>query len=215
MTSGKWPQRTKAVKSIPLVGEDMIPSGVLSRNLRESCPFYMRKKQWVSLGRGVCQLSSGPLEENRGVGDSARTTRSSTRRDAFLTPDAEQAVCTASTLRFYFTLFFVWVYSARSVSGSAVLHWYRRYATAKLSVRHPAALEFERSEADEKTWTTFPSTMRIKERTRPPRAGAWSSDQWWQSTLDARTNESNLDAVVVLDGLGMYRQHVWIEICVG
>ena len=62
--------------------------------------------------------------------------------------------CTASTLRFYLTVFLVWVYSARSVSGSAVLHWYRRHSTAKLSVRHSAALDLERRESDEKTWTT-------------------------------------------------------------
>ena len=43
--------------------------------------------------------------------------------DALLTPDAEEAVCTASALMLYMTVFIVWVYSARSVSGSAVLHW--------------------------------------------------------------------------------------------
>ena len=42
--------------------------------------------------------------------------------DAFLTPDAEEAVCTASTLRLCLTVFQVWVHSSRSVSGSAVLH---------------------------------------------------------------------------------------------
>ena len=52
--------------------------------------------------------------------------------------------------------------SARSVSGSSVLHWYRRYVIAKLSVHHSAAVDLERSESDEKTWTTVPSTMRIK-----------------------------------------------------
>ena len=95
--------------------------------------------------------------------------------DAFLTPSAEEAVCTAPMLRFYLTMFLVCVFSARSVSGSAVLHWYRRQRS---SVRHPAALGLERSESDEKTWTTVPSTMRMKERTRPPRAGTWSSDAW-------------------------------------
>ena len=44
--------------------------------------------------------------------------------DAFMTPDAEVAVCKASTLMLHMTVFFVWVDSARFVSGSAVLHWY-------------------------------------------------------------------------------------------
>ena len=63
----------------------------------------------------------------------------------FLTPDAERTACTVSTLRLCLTLFLVWVYSTRSVSGSAVLHWYRRYVTVKLSVHHSAVVDFEQS----------------------------------------------------------------------
>ena len=76
---------------------------------------------------------------------------------AFLTPDAE-----ASTLRFPLAVFFVWVNRTQSVSGSAVLHWYRRCVIAKLSVRHSAAVDLERSESVEKTWTTVPCTWRTK-----------------------------------------------------
>ena len=79
-----------------------------------------------------------------------------------MTPDAKEAVCTASMLMLYLTVFFVWVDSARSVSVSAVLHWYRRCVTAKLSVRHSAAVDLESRESDEKTWTTVPSTMTTK-----------------------------------------------------
>ena len=49
----------------------------------ESCPFHLRKK-WVSLGRRVCLLSSGPREENRDVGDSTQTTCSSKRSSGWL-----------------------------------------------------------------------------------------------------------------------------------
>ena len=82
--------------------------------------------------------------------------------EAFLTPDAEEAVCAASTLRFYLTVFCIWKNSTRSFSGSAVLHWYRRHVTAKLSVRHSGAADLERSKCDDKTWTTVPSTMTTK-----------------------------------------------------
>ena len=54
----KLPQRAKAVKSN---GEGKIPSGVLSRNLR-IVPVLLEEKQWVSLGRRVCHLSSVPRE---------------------------------------------------------------------------------------------------------------------------------------------------------
>ena len=73
-------------------------------------------------------------------------------------------MCTASTLLFHLTVFLIWVFSARSVPASAVLHWYTRYVSVQLSVRHSAAVDLERSGSDEKTWTTVPRTMRKKRK---------------------------------------------------
>ena len=43
-----------------------------------------------------------------------------------------------------------------------MLHWYKSYVIAKLSVHHSAAVDLERNESGEKTWTPVPSTVRIK-----------------------------------------------------
>ena len=82
-----WPQRAKAVKperqSSHLSAKTRSRRACCQRTC-ESCPCYLRRKQWVSLGRRACQLSSGPREENRGVNDSTRTTSSSKRSSGWL-----------------------------------------------------------------------------------------------------------------------------------
>ena len=182
-----WPQRAKAVKSKDSHhtcrrGQD--PVGRAVKEPCESCPFYL-KKHWVSLGRRVCQLSSGPREENRGVGDSTRTTSSSKRSSGWLRLWCVlDSRCRGSCVH---SINAEVPHDKCSLSGYTVrdLFLVLRCCTGTDAMRQRSCLcvtlqfcDLERSKSDEKAWTTEPSTMRIQERTRPPRAGTWSSDAW-------------------------------------
>ena len=62
-----WPQRAKAVKSKdshPTCRQRQDPVGRAVKNVR-IVSLLLEEKQWASLGRRVCQLSSGPHEQNR------------------------------------------------------------------------------------------------------------------------------------------------------
>ena len=67
--------------------------------------------------------------------------RQASDRDAVMTSDTEDAVCTPSTLMSRLTVFLFRLQSAvyPSFFVSVVLHWYRRHVTVEWSARHLAA----------------------------------------------------------------------------